>query len=388
MDFFNRRHYLQDLYRADAQVDLKENGIRIIPYAFKEEREENEIRRTQGLVPGGTLFCSDPDTLIRENQEFAYSVFTPRNPGKYKECIILLHGLNERSWNKYLAWAEYLVEKTGKPVILFPIAFHMNRTPDQWASPRWNLPWVARRKEEDPDTSNSTFANVALSFRLSSSPLRLYTSGRETILNLDQLICQIMQGKHPLFSENTKVDFFAYSIGAMIAQVFMLANPREMLSESKFFLFCGGSIFEQMNGSAREIMDQAAWNKVKGFYSDHFLEETGLNEKVIPGLLDESLNRAFVSMLKSDYLSDYRFGFFDKEKERIRILTLKKDTVIPTAGAFCAIGAKQASRLVSELDFPFEYTHQCPFPDGKNTDPGMINSAFSGVFEPAANFLA
>ncbi len=388
MDFFNRRNYLQNLYRSEEAVELKENGVKIIPFPFIEKREKKEISSQNGLVPEGTLFCSDPDIRIQENKEFAYSVFTPGGNGKYRNCIILLHGLNERNWSKYLAWAEYLSITTGKPVILFPIAFHMNRTPQQWASPRWNMSWVNQRKADEPDSSNSTFANVALSYRLSSSPLRLYTSGRETIQNLRQLIRQITGGRHPLFMKNTSVDFFAYSIGAMIAQVFMLGDPDKLLSDSRFFLFCGGSVFEEMNGSAREIMDQAAWEKVKGFYADRFMQNEGLNETLIPGLLDESLNKAFTCMLKKDFLSDYRMQFFKEERERLRIMTLKKDTVIPTRGAYEAIGMHQSHGVITELDFPFEYSHQAPFPTGNSIDPGLINDAFMQVFRPAAEFLA
>ena len=85
----------------------------------------------------------------------------PRERKKNNEAIILLHGLNERTWEKYLTWAEYLTHTTGKPVILFPIAFHMNRTPGLWAIPVAILPWVSKRKEEVANVTNSTFANVA-----------------------------------------------------------------------------------------------------------------------------------------------------------------------------------------------------------------------------------
>ena len=44
------------------------------------------------------------DTLIPENRSFSYPVFTPGNT-KSDKVILLLHGLNERSWVKYLVWA-------------------------------------------------------------------------------------------------------------------------------------------------------------------------------------------------------------------------------------------------------------------------------------------
>ena len=340
------------------------------------------------LVPQGTEFCPEPDLNIRENKTFSYSAFAPVGGTKYNDCIILLHGLNERNWEKYLTWAEYLCEKTGKPVIMFPIAFHMNRTPASWYTPRSSMPWVSYRKSNTPEVSNSTFANVALSLRLSSSPLRLYTSGRETILNLWQLLKEIKRGDHPLFKSDTNVDFFAYSIGAMIAQVFLIGNPEELLSDSKFFLFCGGSIFEEMNGSAREIMDNAAWDKVYSFYAQNYGQTNGLNDSVMPDLTEDFLNRSFITMLKKDLMEDFRNSFFRENQHRIKIVTLKKDTVIPTHGVKIALGETDKI-ILNELDFPFEYTHQNPFPsENDNIEKELLNVAFDSVFSPASSFLS
>ena len=71
----------------------------------------------------------DKDTSIKENKSFYYPVFIPYGSAKSKSFILLLHGLNERKWDKYLYWAEYLTLNTGKPVVLFPLAFHINRSP-------------------------------------------------------------------------------------------------------------------------------------------------------------------------------------------------------------------------------------------------------------------
>ena len=180
-----------------------------------------------------------------------------------------------------------------------------------WYMPRQIVPWVKFRKDNSHDTYNSTFANVALSLRLSANPIRLYTSGRETILNLRQLLQQIKEGRHSLFVRDTKCDFFAYSIGAMVSQVLFISNPDKLISDSRFFLFCGGSIFEKMNGSAREIMDNEAWSKVYNYYSTRLGLDDGFNDKIIPDLNDELLNRAFMLMLKTDLNNSARSDFFD-----------------------------------------------------------------------------
>ena len=162
MDFKNRSNYLRMLFSYDRITDLDDRKVKILPFTFNEKSKKKETDKLLKLVPYGSDFCRETDNLIKENVSFNYPVFVPDHDRKYKDCIILLHGLNERNWNKYLCWAEYLCKSTGKPVILFPIAFHMNRTPENWYLPRQSMPWVSFRKNNTPDTDNSTFANVAL----------------------------------------------------------------------------------------------------------------------------------------------------------------------------------------------------------------------------------
>lgn len=249
MDISLRTKQLNSLFSYDKKTELEESHLEIIPFRFTQTRGASEIDEFQkGLTPTG--FCPMTDDRIQENKSFSYAIFTPSGRKKNNEAIILLHGLNERTWEKYLTWAEYLTHTTGKPVILFPIAFHMNRTPGLWANPRAILPWVSKRKEEVANVTNSTFANVALSSRLSQNPLRFYASGRESVYNMWQLVHEIKNGEHPLFKEDTSINLFAYSIGALLSQVLLLANPDKMFTDTRLFMFCGGSIFSEMDGNA------------------------------------------------------------------------------------------------------------------------------------------
>ena len=181
MDISLRTKQLNSLFSYDKKTELEESHLEIIPFRFTQTRGASEIDEFQkGLTPTG--FCPMTDDRIQENKSFSYAIFTPSGRKKNNEAIILLHGLNERTWEKYLTWAEYLTHTTGKPVILFPIAFHMNRTPGLWANPRAILPWVSKRKEEVANVTNSTFANVALSSRLSQNPLRFYASAENPFI--------------------------------------------------------------------------------------------------------------------------------------------------------------------------------------------------------------
>lgn len=381
MDISLRTQQLNSLFSYDRKACLKESRLDIIPFRFTQTIAASEIDEFQREL-ATTDFCTVTDDHIQENKTFNYTIFAPSGKEKRDKAIILLHGLNERTWEKYLTWAEYLAETTGKPVILFPIAFHMNRTPSSWCNPRAVLPWVGQRKLKINDLANSTFANVALSSRLSINPLRFYASGRESVYNLWQLVHEIKDGKHPLFKEDTSINLFAYSIGALLSQVLLLSNPEKMFSDTRLFMFCGGSIFSQMNGSARDIMDQDAFNSLQRFYRHDFLE----NRSLPTSFKNDFLEQAFKAMIRPDVLQDYRESFFQRAYNRIKAISLKKDIVMPTNGVIQAIG-KASDKILEEIDFPFQYSHQIPFPFRSKADQTLVNQAFNHIFSKAAAFL-
>jgi len=135
MDISIRTQQLNSLFSYDKKTDLTDSHLEIIPFRFTQTIGASEINEFQKELTG-TDFCPVTDNHIQENKTFTYTVFAPSGKEKRDKAIILLHGLNERTWEKYLTWAEYLAQNTGKPVILFPIAFHMNRTPSRWCNQR------------------------------------------------------------------------------------------------------------------------------------------------------------------------------------------------------------------------------------------------------------
>ncbi len=381
MEVSTRTHYLNQLFSYERKTEIADSKLEIIPFCFTQTIGAGEIESFQkGLSE--TDFCPVSDNHILENKSFTYMVFNPQGRKKSDQAIILLHGLNERTWEKYLTWAEYLVTTTGKPVILFPIAFHMNRGPRSWSDPRVASSWVTQRKQEVVDLCNSTFANVALSCRISKNPLRFYASGRESAYNLWQLVQDIKSGRHPLFKEDTSVNLFAYSIGAFLSQVLLLANPDGLFTDSRLFMFCGGSIFSEMDGRARDIMDKEAFDRMEHYFTHSFIERTSIPET----FKNDFLEHAFKAMIRPDILKVFREDFFEKASGRIRAVSLKQDTVIPTTGIFSALG-EASHKILKEMDFPFFYSHQVPFPIRGKVDPIEVNHAFTSVFSQAASFL-
>lgn len=381
MDICFRTQQLDKLFSYDNKVSLEESRLEILPFRFTQTAGASEINAFQKELPTAD-FCPETDDHIIENKSFPYTVFAPSGIKKHSKVIILLHGLNERNWAKYLTWAEFLTKETGKPVLLFPIAFHMNRSPLLWSNPRAILPWVNKRKDEIKENHNLTFANIALSSRISCYPLRFYASGRESVFNLCQLVSEIKEGEHPLFREDTAVDIFAYSIGALLSQVVLLANPREMFSDTRLFMFCGGSIFSEMNGNARDIMDKESYERLYKYYTGDFIRKRDLPLS----FREDIFEHAFKSMIHTDHLKKERETFFRQACNRIRAISLKKDIVIPTHGIIQALG-KTSHKILEEMDFPYVYTHQIPFPVRKGEENKLVNQAFYSVFNKVAAFF-
>jgi hypothetical protein len=381
MNILIRTQQLESVFSFAKKIKLEDSQLEILPFQFESSFHINEIRTIQENLLLDE-FSKAKDDFISENKSFRYSIFSPSGKGKKDKAILLLHGLNERSWKKYLVWAEYLAKTTGKPVILFPIAFHMNRTPLLWVNPRMIRPWVDERIKAFPELENSTFVNIALSSRLYQEPLRFYTSGLETIYNLQQLTSDIKNGKHPLFKEDTSVHLFSYSIGALLSEILLLANPDKLFTDSRLFMFCGGSIFSEMNANARDIMDSAANEKLHDYYFHDFIKNTSVSDFSVA----DNIKKAFKAMIRPDVLQDYREKFFQRACDRIRTISLKADTVIPTKGIIAAIG-KFSDKIVEEMDFPYAYSHQWPFPLQAKIPVEMIDRSFERVFSKAAGFL-
>jgi len=66
---------------------------------------------------------------------------------------------------------------------------------------------------------------------------------------------------------------------------------------------------------------------------------------------------------------------------RIRAVGLKKDGVIPPSG----MAEMLSSRQSETIDFPFQYSHENPFPILGN--PGEVDESFDLVFNRAVGFL-
>ncbi len=376
MRYTEKYNELKNIFDPLAgEIKIPGSEIRIANLGFKSDSVSDS-------------FLNKKDISISENESFSYPVFIPSDAASRK-VILLLHGLNERSWVKYLAWAFFLAQQTGSYVILFPISFHINRSPEQWKDPRAMFPSLTERKKNYSEISASSLANIALSNRLTEDPLRFFNSGYQTVEDLIKLLSKVRDGRHELIPGGSSVNIFAYSIGAFLAQILMMGNPENLFDESRLFMFCGGSVFSNMRGTSKMIMDSLAYDKVYSFYLQDFENEIRKKSQFSSFLRTSRLGMAFRSMIDTGRFRKFRETRLASLKEQIKSIALMKDAVIPPKGIIRTLNFKtlMPDRRIQLTDFPFPYTHENPFPVFDIPLSLMVDISFDSLFTEASLFL-
>lgn len=345
----------------------------------------NNIRFTSDLPLNE--FSNKTDSFICENRAFSYPVFTPKNKNSRK-VILLLHGLNERSWTKYLTWAYSLAISTESYVILFPISFHINRSPLNWKDPRAMISFMKDRNTVLGEVQMSSFANIALSNRLTEDPLRFFKSGYQTSYDIERLLSGIRKGEHELIPKTSDFNIFAYSIGAFLAEIILMGNQQNLFTDSKLFIFCGGSVFSNMNGSSKLIMDSLAFERVYNYYLNDFEKTLTGKNQLSEFFRTSQIGMAFRAMIDTGRLKSFREKLFNNLRDQIHSLSLLKDAVIPAKGVLSTLAKDDRKNMVDIWDFPYKYFHENPFPVFTNPLSKKVDYWFEKVFSEAALFLA
>jgi pimeloyl-ACP methyl ester carboxylesterase len=319
---------------------------------------------------GNDTFLNKNDKSIPENASFSYPIFVPPDASSRK-VILLLHGLNERSWVKYLVWA-------------------YSRSPEFWKDPRAMFHNLSERKKNYADVSMSSIANIALSSRLTEDPMRFLNSGYQTVEDIVKLMSLIRDGGHDVIPGGSKVNIFAYSIGAFLAQIILMGNPESLFDDTKLFMLCGGSVFSNMHGTSKLIMDSMAYDKVFNFYLEDFENEIKVKSQFFDFISSSRIGMAFRSMIDLGRFRKFRETRLASLKEQIRSIALVKDEVIPANGIVNTLNYKSSTsdERVQVTDFPFPYTHENPFPLFGSALSNSVDNAFDRIFSSAALFLA
>lgn len=378
------QHLKNEFLSENCEPKILASGVKIMCYPFESDSDQSFFG---SLYPSNHEDAfSKPDDDFEINKSFKYMIFDPGTQATYDNAILLMHGLNERFWFKYLTWAHEMALSMNRPVILFPLAFHINRSPEDWNSRSVLSTALPLRMTETSNDQTTTIANLALSNRLSKHPIRFLSSGKQSADDIVKLIQNIRNGGHPLFYQNAGVDIFAYSIGGFLAQVLFYSNRNMLFDKSKLFLFCAGAYFDEMYGVSRVIMDKTAFDIMHRYYTVELNNDCKHHTNLNNYLKYNTLGIAFYAMLSKHFNYNYNRNINSQIGKRIKAYSLKEDKVIP---AKAIKNTLEEHISIIEDDFPFEYVHENPFPLYHDEDKSrLVDEAFNKVFAEVKAFFA
>jgi len=406
MNYFDLYSLLKDKIAGDDDFVPIDQDSNLFNLSFKSHNYQILMGENKYVCPMHPATTYDPyntenesdivneildihDSKVKENQEFKYHIFKPSKVDKADEIIIMFHGFNEKYWHKYLPWAKRLMDDTGKTVVLFPIAFHMNRAPHDWSNRRQMYDVCENRKKRFPNIVNASLSNVAISTRLHSKPERFFWSGLQTYYDILQLTSQIKSGQHPHIAATASIDIFSYSIGSLLAQILLMTNPDNIFQHTRLCMFCGGAVFNRMSPVSKFILDSESNVMLYSFIIEHLESHLKNNERLRHYFCSEhpeGIN--FRSMLNYKTMRQYREEVFNSLHNQIMAITLEKDTVVPPYEVANTLqgSARNIPVRVEILDFPYDYKHEDPFPQIEN-NKNEVNQCFDKVFNIATDFL-
>ena len=367
--------------------DFTSNNGYILPDGSNDDTLNGyDLKNEKGIVQE-MLGIHDSD--VKDNISFRYHVFSPVGVKKTKNIVLMFHGFNEKYWNKYLPWAKYIVDTTGKTVVLFPIAFHMNRAPQEWSDIRLMFEVSNRRMELFPDIINSTLSNAAISTRMHTMPQRFVWSGLQSYYDVIQFIDNYKSGLHPFIEPDAEVDLFAYSIGAFLAEILIMTNHKDYFEKSKLAMFCGGPVFNRLSPVSKFILDSQANVALYSFIIEHLDSHLKMNNKLRHYLCETPEGVSFRTMLNYGVMSDLREERLRAISDRVFAVSLKNDTVVPPYEVANTLQGKYRDIPIKvEIhDLPYPYKHEDPFPVTEKLSDD-IDAGFRRVFEPIGKFLS
>ncbi|MGE5430098.1 MAG: DUF6051 family protein [Syntrophomonadaceae bacterium] len=367
----------------------------ILPGEKEHKCEQHSFTAKAAFHQNNTEMVQSPaldvhDAHVQDNIKFRYHIFKPAGEGRSRSVILLFHGFNEKNWHKYYPWAYRLMEQTGKTVVLFPIAFHMNRAPREW-SDRYLMSDVSNaRRKYYPEIIGSSLVNAAISTRLHIKPQRFIWSGLQSYYDVIQLVEEIRLGKHPLILPEAQFDIFAYSIGGLLAKTLLMTNKDNSFENSRLCLFCSGSVFSRLTPVCKFIMDseteQALYRYIVGYMEMHLKTDAWLGH-FLSSEHPEGWN--FLSLLNYNKLSEHRERMLKCLHERIYAVALEKDTVIPSYEILNTLKGRlrDIPICVDIEDFSYDYRHEEPFPLKEQIED-KVSESFERVFSKLAGFLS
>lgn len=380
----------------EAAVSLKRYqftspGSPVLPGRDKYYCKKHDITFEEHLEPPSEYKLHPlhlKDNAIEENKFFPYYVVFPIGGAVVNGVILLFHGLNEKNWDKYLPWAATLVQKTGKAVVLFPIAFHMDRAPKTWSDIKEMNAVAQLRQQKCPDCSNISYINTAVSIRLADQPERLFWSGLQTYLDVIMLVKKIKRGQFERVAPEATIDLFGYSIGAFLSIILLMANPRDYFGKSRLFAFCGGATLDRTFPISKYILDSYGGQRLNSYFSEQLYNHFRSKTRLAHYMKTHKGEHFFKFMLHYNHYKTEREGCIAEIGNRILAVPLKKDTIAPPVEILATLQGdfREIPTRVEPMDFNYPYDHVHPF-SLMDRYQEQTDSAFEEVMQKAADFL-
>jgi len=208
---------------------------------------------------GETTAQCPTDAVIENNNHFRYPLVCIRRSServrRQQRVVILLHGLNERSFTKYIPWAYHVGMQTGSAVLLFPLTFHINRVLPDWGRSQEEI--YARRRGIEGNENTHRF-NAVISERLGEHPERFFWGAIQSYWDLVDLLRSIRTGRHPLIARDARVDLLGYSAGGYVALALLLGDYEGLFGDGRGVIFASCATVRDTNLSSHLIVDHMA----------------------------------------------------------------------------------------------------------------------------------
>ncbi len=386
------------------RVEMKELNLSMesIPFESKvcdllygsENQHCSKHGQTLETNKNGYLFYSQPavdikDSDIECNKKFEYHILKRADTETAEGALFFFHGLNEKKWDKYLPWAYELAQRTHKAIILFPIAFHMDRADPLWSDRHHMTDVVNFRKKKYPENMNYSYVNAAISSRLEAHPQRIFWSGLQTYSDITEVVKEIKNGKIKSISREADLDLFGYSIGSFLSLMIKMADPHHYFTRSKVFCFCGGMTIDRMFPISKYIMDTQATVKMQSVFTE-LLSSDFKSDRRLKHYQNDDLHPQeswFKKMLRYNYFQKEREERIHEIQSQIKAYVLEKDSVAPPIEALNTLqgGYRNINVEVEIKDFPFEYSHMVPFPLA-HKHAKEVTEAFDQFVQSASDF--
>ncbi|CAI8851616.1 DUF6051 family protein [Chryseobacterium sp. IT-36CA2] len=405
MEYYELYEVLKNHFDSGrGKVELKELNVTIESIPFESKVSDllygsghQHCSRHQQLLEvnkNSYLIYDQPAVDIKDfdiecNKRFEYHILKRADIEIAQGALFFFHGLNEKKWDKYLPWAYELAQRTQKAIILFPIAFHMDRAEPIWSDRHHMMEVVNFRKKKYPENMNYSYVNAAISSRLEAHPQRIFWSGLQTYSDITEVVKEIKNGKIKSISTEADLDLFGYSIGSFLSMIIKMADPHHYFTHSKVFCFCGGMTIDRMFPISKYIMDTQATVKMQSVFTE-LLSSDFKSDKRLKHYQNEDLHPQeswFKKMLRYNYFQKEREERIQEIQSQIKAYVLEKDSVAPPMEALNTLqgGYRNINVDVEIKDFPFDYSHMVPFPL-THKHKNEVTEAFNHFVQSASDF--